>query len=230
MNRHIFFPRLWLLLFLSLSLIALSACARPPVKEMAGAGVALSAARDAGAVTHAPDNYSRAKNLFDQSVRDVDASDYGSARRHAIEARKVALEAEEVSRLAGQLNRRKIQGEGVEKDQPKTLPSVLASVKPPAQTDGVEQKEVPDATVRAANQYRVIKGESLWKISGYPQVYNDPFQWPLLYRANRQGISDPDLIYPGQELDIPRDHSPKDAADAIRVAKNRGAWSLRDGK
>ncbi|MEE8109659.1 MAG: hypothetical protein V3T44_01390, partial [bacterium] len=60
MNRQILSPRLTLPLFLFLSLAAISACARPPVKEMAGAGVAISAARAAGAETHAPAGYRRA--------------------------------------------------------------------------------------------------------------------------------------------------------------------------
>jgi nucleoid-associated protein YgaU len=31
----------------------------------------------------------------------------------------------------------------------------------------------------------------------------DPTLWPLLYRANRDQIKDPSLLYPGQRLTIP---------------------------
>lgn len=53
--------------------------------------------------------------------------------------------------------------------------------------------------------WKVYKGECLWTISSYPEIYNDPFQWPKIYRANTDQIEDPDLIYPDQILNIPRD-------------------------
>lgn len=52
--------------------------------------------------------------------------------------------------------------------------------------------------------YTVVKGECLYIISGYAQIYNDPLKWPRIYRANRDKIKDPNLIYPGWVLDIPR--------------------------
>ncbi|MCF8105251.1 MAG: LysM peptidoglycan-binding domain-containing protein [Desulfohalobiaceae bacterium] len=52
--------------------------------------------------------------------------------------------------------------------------------------------------------HKVVKGECLWWISEYRQIYNDPFMWPLIYKANRDKINDPDLIYPGQVFYIPR--------------------------
>jgi len=52
--------------------------------------------------------------------------------------------------------------------------------------------------------HTVTKGECLWWISEYKHVYNDPFMWPLIYKANRDQIKNPDLIYPGQQFDVPR--------------------------
>jgi len=51
----------------------------------------------------------------------------------------------------------------------------------------------------------VKKGECLWYIAGYEQIYGNPLKWPLIYKANKDKIKDPDLIYPGQVLAIPRD-------------------------
>ena len=48
--------------------------------------------------------------------------------------------------------------------------------------------------------------DCLWNIAGKPEIYDDPFQWPVLYRANRSILpkpDDPDLIEPGMILDIP---------------------------
>jgi len=55
------------------------------------------------------------------------------------------------------------------------------------------------------SSWKVYRGECLWTISSYPEIYNDPFQWPKIYRANSDQIKDPDLIYPNQILRIPRD-------------------------
>jgi len=53
-------------------------------------------------------------------------------------------------------------------------------------------------------QYDVVRGDNLWNISGSPKIYADPVKWPRIYRANRDQIVDPNLIYPGWSLKIPR--------------------------
>ena len=51
--------------------------------------------------------------------------------------------------------------------------------------------------------YTVIKGDHLWGIADRETIYNDPYMWPRIYRANSDQVSDPDLIYPDQVLAIP---------------------------
>ncbi len=55
-----------------------------------------------------------------------------------------------------------------------------------------------------AGYHVVKKGECLWWIAEYEDIYNDPFMWPLIYTANTDQINNPDLIYPDQKLKIPR--------------------------
>ncbi|MCF7911712.1 MAG: LysM peptidoglycan-binding domain-containing protein [Candidatus Cloacimonetes bacterium] len=55
------------------------------------------------------------------------------------------------------------------------------------------------------NTWKVYKGEFLWRIASYPEVYGNGAKWPLIYRANKDKIKDPDLIYPNQVFEIPRD-------------------------
>ena len=56
-----------------------------------------------------------------------------------------------------------------------------------------------------ANATHVVRrGESLWKISAADHVYRNGARWRSLYAANRARIHDPNLIFPGQELSIPR--------------------------
>lgn len=51
----------------------------------------------------------------------------------------------------------------------------------------------------------VKKGECLWFIAGYEEIYGNPLQWPRIFKANTDKIRDPDWIYPGQTFIIPRD-------------------------
>ncbi|MEW6088140.1 MAG: LysM peptidoglycan-binding domain-containing protein [bacterium] len=53
-------------------------------------------------------------------------------------------------------------------------------------------------------EYEVVPGDCLWKIAGLDKIYGDPYQWPRLYKANKDQITDPKLIYPYQVFDIPR--------------------------
>ena len=80
---------------------------------------------------------------------------------------------------------------------------------------------------RHPREWTVVKGECLWKIAGYEKIYSDPFQWPLIYKANQAQIKDPDLIYPGQVFAIPRDVSDEDVQAAIKQAKNR-PWPVEN--
>ena len=51
--------------------------------------------------------------------------------------------------------------------------------------------------------YKVMKGDHLWGIASKESIYADPYMWPRIYRANRDAIADPDLIYPDQNLSVP---------------------------
>lgn len=51
--------------------------------------------------------------------------------------------------------------------------------------------------------YSVMRGDNLWKIAKKETIYDDPYMWPRIYRANRDQIKDPDLIYPKQVLAVP---------------------------
>ena len=74
--------------------------------------------------------------------------------------------------------------------------------------------------------YTVERGDNLWDISGKSSIYGDSYQWPLIYKANRDQIKDADLIYPNQVLDIDRNASSDEIDAAIEHAKTRGAWSV----
>lgn len=60
------------------------------------------------------------------------------------------------------------------------------------------------------DEYTVIRGDYLWKISKKPDIYGNPFQWIRIYSYNRDQIKDPDLIYPDQIFKIQRDVGPNE--------------------
>jgi nucleoid-associated protein YgaU len=60
----------------------------------------------------------------------------------------------------------------------------------------------PSSTIDSGETYVVVKGDSLSKIA--KREYGDANKWQAIYDANKDLINDPDLIYPGQELKLPR--------------------------
>lgn len=51
--------------------------------------------------------------------------------------------------------------------------------------------------------YTVVKGDSLSKIA--KREYGNANAWRRIFDANRDQITDPDLIHPGQVLRIPQE-------------------------
>jgi len=95
-------------------------------------------------------------------------------------------------------------------------------------TSGDELAVMEADTGVADDSYTVVRGDNLWNISGKSSIYGDPYQWPLIFKANRSQIKDPDLIFPGQTFDIDRNASSAEIDAAINHARTRGAWSIGD--
>jgi LysM repeat protein len=60
---------------------------------------------------------------------------------------------------------------------------------------------VQAAANNGAQTYTVMAGDSLSKIS--KQIYGDANQYMKIFDANRDQLKDPNLIHPGQKLQIP---------------------------
>jgi len=108
-----------------------------------------------------------------------------------------------------------------------------ASLTSTMMSDNMDTKDagaMMDATATASNSdYTVIPGDNLWDISAKNSVYGNPYQWPLIYKANAAKIKDADLIYAGQVFAVPSASS-SDVSAAINHAKTRGAWTIGESE
>jgi hypothetical protein len=96
------------------------------------------------------------------------------------------------------------------KTVPETAPTPEAAVSSPGASD---------ASTAGRSSYVVKKGDSLWTIAGQSGVLGDPFRWPLLFKANRDQIQDPDFIDVSLDLNYKTDYTADEIADAVKKAQ-----------
>ncbi|HTQ33586.1 MAG TPA: LysM peptidoglycan-binding domain-containing protein [Stellaceae bacterium] len=66
----------------------------------------------------------------------------------------------------------------------------------------VEEPFEPPPKAAATARYTVREGNSLWVIAR--KIYGSGVQYTVIYDANKAHIRDPDLIYPGQVITLPK--------------------------
>lgn len=108
---------------------------------------------------------------------------------------------------------------GVEKVPPKAPPPPPAVKKWTAPAKPMPVTEKPAPAPALPTTYTVEKCDDLWSISAKPQIYNDPWLWPLLWNANKDKIKNPNKISVGTVLMVPRGVSDADKAAARTQAK-----------
>ena len=71
------------------------------------------------------------------------------------------------------------------------------------EADGLNAPEPPPEVVAVDEFYEIRSGDTLGKIA--KQYYGKASQYMRIFEANREIISDPNKIYPGQKIRIPLD-------------------------
>ena len=103
---------------------------------------------------------------------------------------------------------KKSASERPEETKPLLATQAQTEIKQEVQPSVVEKEAVAKESAKKElairTQYIVKKGDCLWWTAQYKDVYNDSFMWSIIYEANKDKIKDPNLIYPGQKLNIPR--------------------------
>ena len=84
------------------------------------------------------------------------------------------------------------------KDQPK---ADFSDVRSGSSSTARPAAGTASGTASGTRTYTVVSGDSLSKIA--KREYGDAQKWQVIYQANRDKISNPDLIHPGQVLNIP---------------------------
>lgn len=111
-----------------------------------------------------------------------------------------ALPIEELLTQRDQLDGIAAEINALKEDKISAHPDIAALITPLEDMLAELQAKLPRQT---SMEYVVNHGDNLWDIAGADAIYADPYMWPRLYRANRDNIRDPDLIYPKQTLVIP---------------------------
>ncbi|MEJ7810112.1 MAG: LysM peptidoglycan-binding domain-containing protein [Gemmatimonadaceae bacterium] len=76
-----------------------------------------------------------------------------------------------------------------------------AAARPRADFSDVVSSSSTSAPADGGDTYTVASGDTLSKIA--KRHYGDANKWHQIFEANKDTIKDPDLIYPGQTLNLP---------------------------
>ena len=194
-----------LMLMLSVATVAIcligASCSGAYEEALKKAEDAIQMAKDAGAYQYAEDKITSAEQALKEGQEQVESYQYTDAVDSFTKAYNLAMEAYNIALAAAK---------GEEPPPPTPTP---VYVPPPA----------------SVGSHTVDSGECLWWIAESDDAYSDPFQWPLIYDANRYQIdaaakssglgymrSDgwAHWIFPGQEFHIPMDVSTEDIKNA----------------
>jgi len=211
----------------------LSACASAPLRFKGEAATTLERVKREGGETLLPSEYRSMVEVYRQGEARLRADEQEEAEEFfqlallkgellQREVRELKARAQEAERVA--LAKQKAEEERRAQEEVSRQAQAKAEALAQAQKEAgeaVHKKAKPPREHLLVNSYTVSRGESLPFISSKAEVYGDRNLWPLIYRANRDQISDPRHIWPGQFLRIPRNLGREDIAEARRYAQER---------
>jgi nucleoid-associated protein YgaU len=222
-------------LLLIITIVVLSSgCAKPPVAELSDVRSIVAHTYASGAAQYAPGEYQLAGSALQAAEQQVVNGEYRKAlqtlelaRRYSKEALNLTLEYKEQlvleqKKLAEEkrLEELKKQRE-LEQQRQAELKKQLESKK------SAIKKILPILPEsKPVDQIEVQAGENLATIAARAEVYKDALLWPLIYKANRDQIKDPEEIFAGQILMIPHDKTREEKKAARRKARELDLFNI----
>lgn len=221
-------------LLLVLILQVLAACSTPLPRWRPEARTAIEIARGKGGKTLFPEEFADLENAFRQGELLLADDEVAGAEQFyllALAKGKLLTEQVDTERMRREGAERQQQEEArraAEREQrsreeaeEKHRKQELAAAKARAAEIAARAEAERRAAEKSRQQplaasHTVKRGETLPQIAAQSDVYNDAALWPLLYRANRDQIRDPRVVWPGQVLRIPRNLGRDDVAEARR--------------
>lgn len=218
-------------LYTILLCLFLGGCATPASKWRGEAQRAMDEARLQGGERRFPADYKfiidsleKGESLFAQGdVNEADRFYHEAIQKSVVLKKSIAAElAREEARQIEEANKRELaKALEEEKQRLAAAKEVPAQTGIPAQPKKEEHPKPLQKEKPLPSYYTVKRGETLPQIASRADIYDDPYLWPLIYRANRDQIRDPRRIWPGQYLKIPRNSSRDEMAEARRFAQEK---------
>ncbi len=88
------------------------------------------------------------------------------------------------------------------RDDPEKRKPDFSDVRSGSSSTAPDRQVEQTPAAESMRTYKVVAGDSLSRIA--KREYGDANEWRRIYEANKHLIDNPDLIYPGQELTIPK--------------------------
>ncbi|WP_428312434.1 LysM peptidoglycan-binding domain-containing protein [Hydrocarboniphaga sp.] len=85
--------------------------------------------------------------------------------------------------------------------------------------------QLNDQLKNGVKPYAIKRGDNLWIISARPEIYGNPWLWPLIWQNNLQVIPDPNRLSAGQQLKIRPNPTIDEVVDAVNYARERAKTS-----
>lgn len=201
----------------------LTSCASHPPLELDPAEKAVASAHRAGAFRTAKEDYKAAQLALEQGQEHAKSGNDLKARENLLKAIEMGHKAE-LAAYRYQLDATEEQLDSAEEyilrlESQRTIYfEALSSIYDEQKMSEIQVSSV-NPSYKPSSNYRVRSGENLFAIAARRKVYGDALLWPLIYKANRDQIKDPQQIYPGQVLTIPRDVTDEEKEEARVTAR-----------
>lgn len=92
-----------------------------------------------------------------------------------------------------------------------------------AQTAYMQLRQLNIELKNRSKRYAVVAGDSLSLISAKPEIYGNPWLWPLIWEANISMVPNPDRLLQGQLLKIRPHPTVDEVAGAVSEARGIAA-------